>query len=208
MREIDANFLDALLAAPSQGLIPRKFVWFEERERGTGVPVEIGLWSGNEDISVTVTSAKTGNPVTRTYIGGGSLLGVSDLPRVSDLTVQQIEIDLSQIADAALAIVFEYEARLGKVEIHEMTLDTVSRQPSAQPPYVFYGEIDRISVNLPAVGGEGSMSIQCVSDLVSMLTRTNPAKSSHKQQMRRSNDRWGEFASTIKNWAVVWGEKG
>lgn len=207
MRNIDANFLEALVAAPQDGLIPRKFVSFKVKDRDSGALSYLNVWSGDEDITLNVTSGETGASVSRTYVGKGALQGVGEITLSSDMTVQQVDIELSQIADVDLAIVFEYDVRFAKVEVHEMAFDVDTRQPAAEPPCVFYGEVDGAPVNIPAVDGEGSISIKCVSDAITMLTRTNTAKSSYNQQKRRSGDEWGKYSNVVANWGIAWGEK-
>lgn len=207
MRNVDANFLTALTTARDVGIVPRTFVYLKCKRRDDGTPVEFGYWNGGEDIQIAVTSGETGATVTRTYLAGGELLEVSDITLSADLTVQQVEIALSQLSPATLSAVFEHDVRFAKVEIHEMTLDVATRSPSAQPPCVFYGEVDGAPVNIPAVDGEGSITLKAVSDAITMLTRVNTARSSYNQQKRRDGDEWGKYGNVVRNWDVSWGEK-
>lgn len=207
MRNVAAGFLTDLTSAPQTGIVPRKFVWLVCKNRTTGAPYTIGFWNGDEDINITVARGSDGANEARTYLAGGTLMGLGQLVLSSDLTVQQTDIVLSQISPAALAAVFEYDVRFAKVEIHEMTLNVDTRQPSATPPCVFYGEVDGSPVNIPSVGGEGSITLRCVSDTITMLTRTNEAKSSFEQQKRRSADQWGKYSNVVANWDIAWGEK-
>lgn len=208
MKNVAASYLSALIAARDKGVAPRAFVWFEGRSRSNGALEAIGLWSGDYDVTIAVTSGISGAPVSRPYIGAGSVLGISPIRQVSDLTIQTVTIDLSQIAPAAQEIVRGYDIRLGKVEIHEVTLDPVSRQPVAVPDLVFIGEVDGAPISTPARGGEGSIQIKAVSDAISMLSRRNYQKSSYEAQKRRGGDEFGKYGAVIANWTVPWGQKG
>ncbi len=207
MRNVDSNFLTALTSARDTGIVPRKFIWIAARDRETGAIEGMGLWTGDEDITVTLISAQTGQSTTRLYLGAGALVSVSSIPRVSNLTIQTVKIDLSQVAGATQQLVRGYDVRLAKVEIHEAALDTASRGLVAAPAAVFLGEVDGAPIETPAVGGKGRISLKVVSDAISMLTRKNPAKSSYEQQRRRGGDEWGKHSSTIETWKIPWGQK-
>ncbi|EGL64444.1 hypothetical protein AGRO_2653 [Agrobacterium sp. ATCC 31749] len=206
MKNVSAAYQAALLGARDGSLVPVTFVWFRAKNWATGLPEEIGLWTWDEDINVTVLSGTTGLPVTRTYYGAVNL-EVSDIPYVSDLTVQTVTIGMSQIADAAQQLVRGYDLRLAKCEIHEMTYDTLTGQLSSAPEIAFIGEVVGAPINTPSIGNSGSMDVSVISDAISMLTRTNPAKSSHEGQRRRDGDDWGINSSTISTWGIPWGRK-
>ena len=207
MKNINSGMLAALVAGPDSGVVPRRFVWLTGKDRASGTAASIGVWSGDETIDATVVSGTTGLLVARTYFGAGTLLSVSSIPRVSDLTIQTVTIDLSQIATAAQQAVRGYDLRLGKVEIHDMALDPVSRNPAGVGEIVFLGEIDGAPISTPAVGGEGSIRLKVRSDAISMLERSNPRKSSYEGQKRRQGDEWGKYSSTIDSWNVPWGQE-
>lgn len=206
MKNVSAAYQAALLGARDGSLVPVTFVWFQAKDRATGLPVERGFWTWDEDVQVTVLSGTTGLPVNRTYYGAVSL-EVSDIPYVSDLTVQTVTIGMSQIADAAQQLMRGYDMRLAKCEIHEMTFDTLTGQLSSAPEIAFIGEVVGAPIKTPAIGKDGSIEVSVISDAISMLTRTNPAKSSHEGQRRRNGDDWGINSSTIKTWGAPWGKK-
>lgn len=130
MRAATSSFVDQLNDAPVSGLVTRQAVWFRVKERGTGNIREIGCWTGDEDLNLTVYSGLNGSLISRPYYAD-VISKVSDIPRVSDLTVQNVTIDLSQIADAANKLVREYDARLGGVEIHDILINPDTGDRSA-----------------------------------------------------------------------------
>ena len=44
------------------------------------------------------------------------------------------------------------------------------------------------------------------SDAISMLTRTNPARRSYENQLRRDGDELNLYANAVGTWQVSWGE--
>jgi hypothetical protein len=207
MRNIPTAFFNALNNVRDTGAIPRQFAYFTAKNRSTGSPVYIGFWKGDEDITISVVNPFTGLQEGRTYFGAQNL-NISEIVRVTDMTTQTINVSLSQISPAAQQLFRDYDIRLAKVEIHEILLDTNSRQPVATPIAVFIGEVNASPVTTPAIGEDGSLSIDAVSDAIAMLSISNPAKSSAEFNRRRlANDTFGQFAGTVSTWKVPWGTK-
>ncbi|MGO4854927.1 hypothetical protein [Phaeovulum sp. W22_SRMD_FR3] len=146
----------------------------------------------------------TAPQLLRRYIGGVNLT-VGDISYVSDLTIQSVEISLSQIAEAAQYLLRGFDARLARVEIHEMTLDPETGLFAAAPELVFLGLIDQAPLTTPAAEGEGAITLTAISEPISMLSRINPRKSSYHGQAQRQNDQWGRYASSISSWNLKWG---
>ncbi|WP_024324319.1 hypothetical protein [Sinorhizobium medicae] len=207
MRNITPALFAAIAQARETGLVPRSLVYVTAKNRATGQPESVGVWSDREDANITVLGGTNGLPVTRLYHGGGALLDVSEIPRVSDLTIQTVTIGLSQLAGASQRLIREYDVRLAKVEIHQVLIDPKSGQLVSVEAPVFLGEVDGAPVRTPSIGGEGSIELKVVSDAISMLTRTNPRKSSYEAQKRRQGDEWGLYSGTIQSWQIPWGQK-
>jgi hypothetical protein len=207
MRDVDPDFMAALSSAAERGIVPRKLVSVTAREfADPSTTARVSFWTGDEDLNITVTSGITGLPSVRTFYGAVNL-EVGSIPRVSDLTIQTISVTLSQLADPVQDLVRGYDVRLAKVEIWDMLLDPASRLQVSTPQLVFLGEVDGSPIETPSVGQEGSVTIKCVSDAISMLTRKNYTKSSYEAQKLRSGDEWGKYAASVKSWRIPWGQK-
>ncbi len=206
MKNISSSFGAVLAGVRDGSLVPVQFVWFRARDRATGAPAELGLWTWDDDISVQVLSGTTGLPVTRSYYGALNL-EISDIHHVSDLTIQSVTIGMSQIADAAQQLVRGYDLRLAKCEIHEMAFNPETGTFASAPELVMLGEVDGAPLDTPAIGQDGGLEVTVVSDAISMLRRTNPQKSSYEGQRRRGGDEWGKYSSTVATWDIPWGKK-
>ncbi len=207
MRDIDPAMLNAMMAAPRVGLQPRRLAWIAAKDRATGATVERGIWTGSENLNISVISGTTGQVVSRPYIGGLSLESIGDIPRTSDFTVQTVEIKLSPIADAARALLRQYDLRMAPIEIHELLLDPATGDQVAPAMIVMLGRIDGAPVKTPRLSEAGSVTVKVISDVMSMLTRKNPRKSSHQGQLVRQNDQWGKDSAVVATWKVAWGQK-
>lgn len=206
MRSAGSATVAALTTARDKGLVPRRFFSATVRDRDTGDPVAVNLWSGDRTFTLDVISGVTGDAETRTYLGGVNL-DIGDIPRVADLTIQTVEVAMSAIAGVCQQLVRGYDARLARVEIHIGLLDPVSRVPVDPPEIEFLGEIDGAPIETGRAGGESLIRLQVRSDAIGMLTRTNPRKRSHEGQRRRSGDEFGRYANSVGTWSVAWGQE-
>ena len=197
--------LAASFAAARDGSIaPVWFFWVVGRDRDTGADAPIGFWSGDEDITLTLAEAD-GTTVSRTYIGGCDLDLPNGIPYVADLTDNPVTVTLSQIADAAQLMVRGYDGRLAYCEIHATTW--TGGALTATPELQWVGIVDEASISTPTVGAEGGISLSIRSEVMSMMTVTNPAKSSSvQQQTRRAGDLFCKYSGTVKTWKLTWYE--
>ena len=179
--------LAASLAAARDGAIrPVWFFWVVGRDRDTGADAPIGFWSGDGDITLTLAEAD-GTTVSRTYIGGCNLTLPDGIPYVADLTDNPVKVTLSQIAEAAQLMNRGYDVRLAYCEIHATT--RTGGALTSTPELQWVGIVDEAPISTPAVGASGGISLSIRSEVMSMMTATNPAKSSSvQQQTRRAGD--------------------
>ena len=204
MRNLSAANLAALQAGQ---LVARDFLWLVVRRRDTGASVTEGLWSDVGNITAQVVNPDTGLADTRNWYGSGTLVSISDIPLVANLTVQNVGIKLSQIDDRIAQLVREYDAKQGRVEIYRGLFDPNTRQMVAPAECRFVGFIDTIEINTPSENEEGGVTLSCVSHTQEM-TRSNPdTRSDATQKLRLANDGFFADSSTVADWEVFWGSK-
>jgi hypothetical protein len=205
MRDISAANLTAL---QSRILMPRDFIWFVVKDRTTGAAVTDGYWSDIGSIDAAIVDPDTGGTTTRTWAGAGSLISISDIPLVSTLTVQNITVTLSQVADRVNNLVRGYECKQGRVEIYRGLFDPNTRQMVAPATPRFVGTIDEAPITTPAEGGDGDVQLTCTSNTAE-LTRSNPdTRSDASQKLRNAADGFFNDAAVVGSWAQFWGQDG
>ncbi|MCZ7858538.1 hypothetical protein O9X81_18080 [Agrobacterium salinitolerans] len=207
MRNQPFEITEILNNVKDDSLIDRKAVWIVAKNRQTGLKEGLGVWNGDEDVGLTVIEGENGTTVTRPYYGGGNLLSIGDIPRVSDFTIQTVTIDLSKIADIARKIAREYDVHRAYVEIHAITLRPTDGMPAAPEEPVFIGIVDGAPIKTPRIGGQGKGALKIVSELMRMLGRSNPEKSSYEAQRLRDGDEFYLYAGQIDTWEIAWGTK-
>lgn len=206
MRNISAENLAALEA---RQLVARDFLWFVARDRATDAAVTDGMWSDVGNISASVIHPDTGLPVTRDWYGSGTLVQIDDIPLVANLSVQNVNIRLSQVSEHVQTLVRLYDCRQARVEIFRGLFDPDSRQMVAPAECRFVGFVDNVTISTPSENEEGSVTMVCASHTQEM-TRSNPTTRSHATQLlRRELDTFYMDAATVQEWEFFWGsEKG
>jgi hypothetical protein len=186
-------------------LMPRDFIWFVVRDRTDGSPVTDGYWSDIGSITADVIDPDTGGISTRTWAGAGSLIAISDIPLVSNITVQNITVTLSQVADRVQNLVRGYDCKQGRVEIYRGLFDPNSRTMVAPAIPRFVGTIDEAPITTPKEGDSGDVSLSCTSNTVE-LTRSNPdTRSDASQKLRSATDDFFHDAAVVGEWNHFWG---
>ena len=205
MRDISAANHDALA---QRILMPRDFIWFVVKDRSTGAAVTDGYWSDIGSIDAPLVDPDTGGTITRTFVGAGSLIQISDIALVSNITVQNISVRLSQVADRVNNLVRGYECKQGRVEIYRGLFDPASRQIVAPAMPRFVGTIDEAPITTPREGENGDVTLTCTSNTAE-LTRFNvDTRSDASQRMRNAYDDFLIDTAVVGTWEHSWGRAG
>lgn len=203
-RQISAENFSAL----QQGkLVARDFLWIVGRTRISGAPISDGTWSGIGNITAEVVDPDTGGIASRDWYGSGTLVQISDIPLVANLSVQHISAIASQINNHVEQLVREYDIRQAKVEIFRGLFNPETRMMVDPAECRFVGLVDNIRIVTPEEGGEGSVNFDFVSQTQD-LNRSNPDTRSHEtQKLRLSYDDFLKDAATTSSWKVWWGSQ-
>lgn len=192
-------------ALAARRLLPRDFLRLVARNRSTGNPVSVDFWSDLGNVTALVIDPETGNAVSRDFYGAGALIQISDIPAIAGITVQRIDITMSQLDDEVAEAVRLYDLKQGRVEIHTGLLDPDTRKLVDPAEVRFIGFVDEIRIATPAEGGEGGVVITCTSH-TQELARTNPETRSHADQRARyDGDDFFIDAAVCGDWQHHWG---
>lgn len=198
MRIIDTATADFL--ALRGGLVARQLVWIEARNIASGLVEGLGLWTGEDETTVTIDGA------ARTYQGAGNILELPPITAGPGLEVRTYPLSLSAIAPEVQDMLASYDTRFAAAEVHRAIYDPETRQMIGAPHRLFRGLVNGIEFPTEADGGTPA----CVVDLVSetrALTRTLAAKKSDATQSLRAGDRFRRYGDISGGVPVYWGEK-
>lgn len=192
-------------ALAARRLVARDFLSITARTRTTGAPVSLNFWSDIENVSALVLDPDTLLPVLRSYYGAGGLVEISDIPAVSVIQVQDVNIRMSQLAEFVQQAVRLYDAKQGRVEIHRGLFDPETRNLVAPAVVRFVGFVNVVEIHTPKENEDGYVNLTCVSH-TQELTRSNPATRSHEdQKLRSASDTFFVDAAVVSDWDLNWG---
>lgn len=193
MRDLDSAVVNAL---QSGIVMTRILAWFEARNRATSATETLGLWTGGDNIVMTVEGQ------SRTYFGAGN---ITDLPPVVykvGLDVQVYRLGITSITNEARQLIRAYDPRFAAVQIHRAFYDPITRALIAPPQRVLTGIVDEVDIPTPAAGGEAGCYLSIVTT-ARLLTFGLPNKNSDANQRRISDDRFLRHADATAD--VWWG---
>jgi hypothetical protein len=200
-----ANFT----ALQARRLVARDFIWFLVRDRGTGDPVTDGYWSDAGTVTADVIDPDTGTIVTRTWRPARGLITISDIPLVSNLTVETVQIKLSQASARINELLRAVDCKQARVEIFKGLYDPASRNMVAPAYPRFVGTLDRAPITTPKENDpSGNVTLTCTGN-TQELTRSNPDTSSDaSQRLRNSTDDFFADVAVVGDWEQFWGKAG
>lgn len=205
MKTLDSAEIAAL--GNPDGLIVHWLMWITAKDRSTGDPESVGLWNDVGRRAFDVIDALTGNTVSRTFYGSGSLIRIEALVQSADLTIQGLSVDLSAIDDRVELALRQYDARLAPVQIYRLLLNKDTHAPVFAARAMFVGMVDLAPITTPRAGGEGGVKLTLVSQMAE-LTRSNPAMRSHEsQQERASGDNFYKRVHQMPKRPIFWGRE-
>lgn len=196
MRTVSGTLASYL--AGSTGIEARILFWLTVRDRGTGAPVTIGFWNGDDDETFTVG----GTP--RLYYGAGDMALPEPITYTTGLSISTYELNLSPLSENVQDALRLYDPRLAPVEIHRAFFDTQTKVLLEEPMRVFKGQVDQVPIGTPEVNGEASARITMSSSAVFLTKRLTQTKSESMQRLR-SNDRFFRWTDISGQVSVSWG---
>lgn len=198
--------VDTITALASGGIVVRDLLTVQGKTFG-GSAATFCYWTGEDNVAINVVPAGAVTPVSRSFVGGGTLLNVPQIVDAIGLEARSITFGLDHISDAAgspLDMVYGNNVRVARVELHRALFDPATWNLVSSPVLVFAGRVDGAAVEDAVADGEGGLSLEAQSSAID-LTRTSQAMESDEHLKLRSGDRlrrYGDTAGQIDRW---WG---
>jgi hypothetical protein len=180
-------------------------LWIEAKNRTTGDVEALGIWTGRDAETITVTDQWTNAVANRVFYGAGELLGWEGFKNHSDLVVRPMTFYLSALTPAVIQSVREYDPSGARVQAWRRTYHPNTGLPVGTPEPEGVGWIDEINIPRPTPGGDAVMEMTVV-PLMRTLTLPSPRMKSHEAQRRRSsNDFFRKYKATAQLFDIPWG---
>lgn len=193
-------------AAISAGVVlPREFLEIWARIRDTGAFHKERLWSDTYDVTAEVTDPETGLGVAHAWQGASGLVDIDAIPRVANMTVPRIGIQMVAMGPTITRILQTYDARQAPVFIWRGWQERRSRRLVAPAVLRFVGFIDTVDPVIAPEGGESVVRLECVSHSQEMTRASSDTRSDESQQRRSPGDTFFEGAATVGDQTFFWG---
>lgn len=198
----------AAIAAIEKGSVSaRDFMTVFARDRSTGLTVEDSLWSDVGSIQAQVLNPDTGAIQSRNFYGSGNLVSISDIPLVSNMSVQNVRVELSHLAANAEELLRGYNVRQAAVQIFRGLFD-VDTGLMVSPAYPrFAGFVDGATITTASENEEGQTSFTCASHTQEVTRGNAETRSDESQKVRSATDSFYKDSATTTEWKVWWGQK-
>jgi hypothetical protein len=147
------------------------------------------LWTGNGDRTI----------LADTYLGAGSLMGISGLDEVNDLSAKSVSITLSGVPAELVSLALQEPYQRRSCKIYFGTTDT------STPIEIFAGLMNTMTIE---DGGETSV-IQLVieSKLVQLERSSNRRYTDANHQSRHNGDTFFSFVADLQDKSIIWGRE-
>jgi hypothetical protein len=180
------------------GICARYLLWFTARNRGTGAPEEMGLWTGDDNETFALDGG-------RFYHGAGQIVQIEPFTLREGLEVRMQTVRLAALSPEVAQLIRGYDPRGASCEIHMALFDPINNALSDTPWMVFDGWVETVSLPTPELGGQASCEVVLAAS-TRALTRTLPQSWSDATLRQRSGDRIARHADMSGSVETVWGE--
>lgn len=185
--------------ASGRGLSAHTLFWVQARNRDTGLPETLGLWTGPVAHEFTVGG------VPRTYLGAGGLIGMDALIAETGVQVRTQRVTLSPLAPEVREAILTYDARLAPVEVHVAYFDQATGA-LIDLRRVFKGQVDRISFPRAPLGGEAAAEVTLLSSAFALTRPLALRKSDAALRRATPGDGFRRYTDVSGAVTTVWGE--
>lgn len=189
--------LAAHLAA-GRGLQARALFWIVSRNRGTGLPESLGLWTGEVPRVFTVDS------VARTYLAAGGLIGMDALTAELGMQVRSQRVTLSAVSAEVREAILTYDSRLAPAEIH-IGYFSPATGALIDLRRVFKGWVDRIEFPRAPLGGQADCEVTLLSSAFALTRPLALRKSDAALTKATPGDRFRRNTDISGQVSVPWG---
>ena len=179
----------------------RQLTWITAKNRATGAPETIGLWSG-EDAQIFVVDGEE-----RTYYGSGNFIDFGQMMIESALKVRKLVATVSQISPEIDQVLRTYDPKFAPIEVHLILLSPETNNLVGPAYEVFTGWIDKFPVKRPTLNSQGEGRIEMVGATRLLTREISLKRSNESQRARQSNDSFFQDVGMTGQVATPWGSK-
>ena len=179
----------------------RVYVWCDAIDLDGVTPAPTGFW---DDVGVVEVEVD-GEP--RTYFGSGTLVTVSSLSAVGDLSIPGFAVTLSGLPPEVAALVRGSTVGQRPIEVHIGIFDVDTRELIGEVIPRFKGVVDNIEINTPEAGGTSTVVLTCESVSRALTIRRYDTRSDASQHERDASDDFYKYTAVQRESQPLFGRK-
>jgi hypothetical protein len=199
------RFSEASIAylARREKVVFRWLLWISAKDRVTGLPVNVGFWSGADDRTFVASGQ------SRPYTGIGELLSVPSLTFEPGPVVRIQTLELKAFSQELEDVISLYDARQAKTELHLALFDAETMN-LVSVERALRGRLDGAPARIGRLGSPSGLRLQ-IASAARLMTLNLPHKKSDaiqsKRQVNGVSDGFRKYASVSGAVTVWWGEQ-
>lgn len=169
--------------------------------------------SAEDDLTVTVVDPETGSSESRTFLGGGHIVGLDALVRSEGAVVRSMQWTLSGASSQVLNMAFGYNCREAMAQYFVGERDQDTGLLLDNPAREFVGSIDTIEPSDSGMAVDDanpadSTIVVSVASIGAALLRVNGDMRSPAVAEKRSGDKIFQHSAVAHYWNRRWGKRG
>lgn len=199
---------ETITALEGGTLVLRDF-WTAHGKTRAGMAKTFAYWTGEDNVAANVIPPGATTPVSRNFIGGGTLLAVPEIVDAIGLEARSVTFGfdhISKAADGPMDMVFGHNVLVARVEMHRGVFDPDTWMLVSTPHLLFSGRVDGAEVDDAPADGQGGLQVNAVSSAID-LPFVSHAKDSDEHQRQRDGDRFNRYADTSIDVPFWWGQE-
>ena len=183
------------------GVMPRWLLWIEAKVIGTLAAAPVGLWSGEDDATFTISGQ------ARVYNGGLSTFQVDPIVYAPGLDVRTLNVTLTTTTPETEDVVRGYVIRLAYAELHLALMDPAQGGMIDDAP-MWRGYINAAPITTGAMGGTETVTFGIESQMRRLaLPGPGLKKTNASMRRRNANDEFRQYGSIAGEIQVDWMKK-
>jgi hypothetical protein len=202
MRDIAA---EEIAAIQSPTVVARNMLWVTAKNRSTQADESMGFWNDVMFVTASVKDGRTGAIVNRDFLGVGMALTIGSIPLTSDITIRSVDIDIPYLDSTVAQLVRGYDVRGAPMQLYRGYFDPATRIMVAPAKARFIGYVDGSPIVTPKEGGEGSITLHCVSTTRELTRTSSEVRSRESQLLRSAGDLFYADTGVVGEWTLFWG---
>lgn len=185
--------------AERRGTNSHVLLWIVGKNRTTGTPESIGVWTGDDHQFFDIGAE------SRLYYGAGNVIEVPPVKAGIGLAVRSHRIILPPMTDEVRQALLIYEPRQAKCEVHVQPFNIDGTSPLGARIRMIKGVLNKAPEDIGGKGAASRTALTIVSNARRLTFGVPLLRTNAELRRRNADDRGREYSDVAGEWVVPWG---